>query len=552
MEINTILAKRYGKSPALLMWHVSNEYSGECYCNLCQQNWREWLQKKYGNLDKLNKAWYLSVWSGLYSDWDQVLPPSPLGETKVHGMDLDWKRFVTDMTINFFNSEIKPLREITPNIPVTTNFMAEGQDKHQFIPFTGLNYQKFGKAVDIVSWDSYPDWHNRYETTVQTAMKAAYIHDQYWSLKHQPFLVMESTPSTSQFNKAKRPGMHILSSLQQIAHGSDSSLYFQIRQARGNSEKLHGAVIGHDGSSDNRVYQEVAKYGDLLGHIGEIQGATKRVRVALVFDWESNWALNRAGAFDRPTRYGIQTLQKHYATFWKQDITCDIVSPSDNLSGYDLVIAPMLYMLRSEGMKKLQGYVKNGGTLVASYETAMVDEYDRMNIGGFPDSMARLFGIQTKELDTLLPGEQYSVEFANQTFKTHGYDEVIKPTTAQMLGNYQNNFYEGTAAVTRNHYGKGNAYYIAARMDQNFVDTFYKPVIEQLHLRNTFIAKSVPEVSCQTRYKSGNAYHFLMNFSEVEQTVITARNSTDMITGTEIVGRIVLPKYGVKILKEQL
>lgn len=550
-EINTILAKRYGKSPALLMWHVSNEYSGACYCDLCQNNWRQWLKKKYGNLDSLNRAWYLSVWSGLYSDWSQVLPPSPLGETKVHGMDLDWKRFVTDMTIDFFDNEIQPLRRLTPDIPVTTNFMAEGQDRHQFIPFTGLNYQKFGKSVDIVSWDSYPDWHNRYETTAKTAMKTAYIHDQYWSLKHQPFLVMESTPSTSQFNKAKQPGMHILSSLQQIAHGSDSSLYFQIRQACGNSEKLHGAVIGHDGSSDNRVYQEVAEYGDLLSHLGEIQGAIKKVRVALVFDWESNWALNRAGAFDRPTRYGIQTLQKHYATFWKQDIACDIVSSDDDLSNYNLVIAPMLYMLRPKEMRKLQSYVKDGGTLVASYGTAMVDEYDRMNIGGFPEPMAKLFGIETKELDTLLPGEQYSVKFANQIFKTHGYDEIIKPTTAQVLGTYKDNFYKGTAAVVQNRYSKGNSYYIAARMDQAFIDKFYQPIIDQLNLQNTFIENKIPEVSCQTRYKNGNAYHFLMNFSEVAQTIITTRNTIDMVTGANVIGRITLPKYGVKVLKER-
>ncbi len=553
-KINTMLANRYGKSPALLMWHVSNEYSGACYCELCQENWRKWLQKKYGSLTKLNKAWYLSVWSGLYSDWSQVRAPSPLGETKVHGMDLDWKRFVTDMTIDFYQNEVEPLRELTPNIPVTTNFMAEGRDKQQFVPLVGLNYQKFAKHVDIVSWDSYPDWHNNYESTAKTAMKTAYVHDQYWSLKKQPFIVMESTPSVvnwGQYNKAKQPGMHILSSLQQIAHGSDSSLYFQIRQARGNSEKYHGAVIGHDGSSENRVFKEVAQYGELLNHLGEVQGAVKKVRVALVYDWESNWALNRGGGFGRPTRLGIQTLQKHYALFWQQDIACDIVSTQDDLSGYDLVVAPMLYLLQPTTMQHLQKYVRDGGTLVSSYFTAMVDAYDRVNIGGFPKLMAELFGLQTKELDTLLPGEHHLVQFNHQTYQSHDYDEIIRVTTAKVLGTYKDNFYQQTPAITKNDYGKGTAYYLAARLDQNFVADFYRPLIAKLGLKNQFVKCSIPEVSCQTRYKNGYAYHFLMNFSEQTKTVEITKKAVDMVSKKPINGTLKLGKYGVAVLKEK-
>ena len=551
--INTKLAQRYGDNPALIMWHASNEYSGECYCDLCQANWRAWVQQKYGTLDAVNEAWCLSVWSGLYSDWSQVLPPSPLGETKVHGMDLDWHRFVSDMTIDFCRDEVQPLRELTPDIPITTNFMAESPVAPQFVPLTGLDYGKFAKQLDVISWDSYPAWHNNAETVAETAMKTAYVHDQFWSLKHQPFLVMESTPSFvnwGQYNKAKQPGMHRLSSFQQIAHGSDSTLYFQIRQAWGNSEKYHGAVIGHDGSADNRVFKDVAQYGQELEQIAEIKGATKHVRVAIVFDWDSNWALNRGGGFGRPTRLGIQTLQKHYANLWQQDIACDIITSDDDFTAYDLVIAPMLYLMRPETMQQLQDYVAAGGTLVSSYFTGMVDDNDRVNLGGWPEPLQQLFGIKTKELDTLLPGEQYHIKYAGKTYATHDYDQVVTATDAEVLGTYVDNFYQGTPAVTKHRYQQGTAYYLSARSSADFIQDFYQSIIDELGLANDFIEIGNPVVSCQDRYQGGTCYHFLMNFSEQVQNVRLKRPAVNLLTGQDVSQNVELAKYGVMILRE--
>lgn len=551
-KINTILAKRYGKHPALLMWHVSNEFGGQCFCDLCQENWRKWLQNKYQTLDNLNKAWYLRVWSGMYSDWSQVLPPNPLGETKVHGMDLDWKRFVTAMTIDFYESEAKPLREITPDIPITTNFMAEGLDKGDYYPITGLDYSQFAKHVDVVSWDSYPAWHNDYETLAETAMKSAYTHDCFYSLKHKPFLIMESTPScinSQQYNKSKRPGMNILSSLQQIAHGSDSTLYFQIRQAQGNSEKFHGGVIGHDGSSENRVYQEVAQYGSKLENIAEIKGAIKKPKVGIYYDWESNWAFNRGGAFGRPTRLGIQTLQKHYSIFWGQDIACEIINGEDDFTKYDLIIAPIMYMYRDATVTKLQKFVRTGGTLVGSYFTGMTDEYDRVILNGLPTKLRELFGIETKEIDTLYPKQHNQVEFGDKSYVTKDYNQIIATTTAKVLGKYQDDFYQDTPAVVENEFGQGTTYYLATRLGRDFLKEFYRPIIDKLRLANNFVLDSKYEVSCQVRIKDGVRYYFLMNFSEDQQVVHTRCESTNVEDGSTVGTEIRLEKYGCLVLK---
>src|SRR5690606_23871551 len=142
--INGKLAERYSQHPAVKLWHISNEYGGECHCDYCQEAFRGWLKKKYGTLEELNMQWWTTFWSHTYSDWSQVESPAPHGENAIHGMNLDWKRFVSDQTQDIMNHEIAAVRPYNKELPVTANFMYY---------FDGLNYFKFKNDVDIVSWD---------------------------------------------------------------------------------------------------------------------------------------------------------------------------------------------------------------------------------------------------------------------------------------------------------------------------------------------------------------------------------------------------------------
>lgn len=554
-NINRKLAERYGKRKSLAMWHISNEYSGECFCEQCQENWRKWVKEKYGTLENVNKAWWMKFWSNEYSSWSQVVAPSPLGEHKVHGMDLDWKRFVTDMTIDFFNCEIEPIREITPDIPVTTNFMAEGYDTNDFIPLEGIDYGKFSKYVDVVSWDSYPDWHNNYETIAQTAMKSAYVHDQYWSLKQKPFLVMESTPSlvnSHTINKSKRPGMHILSAMQQIAHGSDSTLYFQWRKSRGNSEKSHGAVVDHDNLNTNRVFKEVSAYGKRLEDISEIKGAGKEVKVAIVFDWESNWALKRDSGFCRKTKRYPQTLQEHYSVFWENDIEVDIITSDMNFEKYSVIVAPMLYMINDQIIEKMQDFVRKGGTLVSSYFTGMVNETDLLYVGGWPKKLQELFGLNVLEIDTYYPDEHNVIIYNNNEYETKEYNAIIELNEAKELAKYTRDFYKNTPAAAVNSYGKGKAFFIAPRTNNDFLSELYQGIIKEKHLQNDLVIKGHKEVSVQKRVNDENKYYFIMNFSTETNKITLEREMLDMETGLMCPKKLSLNKFEVKILKEKI
>jgi len=271
-QMDAALAERYSHHPAVIMWHLGNEFGGECRCPLCQQAFRDWLKEKYGTLEKLNDCWWTSFWSQRYTDWSQIEAPGPLGEFSSCSMWVDWRRFMTHQCCTFVAMERDTVQAYNPELPCTANLMER---------FWDYDYFKLAENMDIVSWDAYPEWHSGND--IARAAEFAMNHDIMRSLKHKPFLLMESTPSQvnwKPYNKLKRPGMHLLSSLQAVAHGSQSVQYFQWRKGRGGAEMFHGAVVGHDGTSDTRVFRDVQEVGMALEKLSpELTGDMPKIRL---------------------------------------------------------------------------------------------------------------------------------------------------------------------------------------------------------------------------------------------------------------------------------
>jgi beta-galactosidase len=550
-RINRKLAERYGGHAALKLWHISNEFSGDCHCDLCQEAFRAWLRERYHTLEALNHAWWTRFWSHTYTTWDQIESPSPLGTGSLQGLNLDWKRFVTDQTIDFMLHEAAPLRELTPSIPITTNLM---------YPFAGLDYARLSPHLDVVSWDSYPRWHSE-APEVDMGQTVAFAHDLKRSLGGgRPFLLMESTPSVTNWQriaKLKRPGMHLLSSLQAVAHGSDSVQYFQWRKSRGGPEKFHGAVVDHVGHAHTRVFADVAEVGQALTRLQAVTGTRIHARAAVIMDWENWWAIDGAYGPRQEHRDYLPTCQAHHRPFWEMGIPVDVVSMEADFSRYRLVAAPMLYMVRPGVADRLRRFVEDGGTLVLTYWSGIVDEADLCFLGGAPGPLRTLAGVWAEEIDALRDDEANHLvpEPGNALGLTGSHPlrifcERIHPEGAQVLARYSDDFYAGEPVLTRHEVGAGRVYYLAARTDGGFLRPFYQALAAEAGL--TPVLPSLPPgVTATVRTDGHREWVFLLNFNAAPVTVpVEGLAGPELLHGQSVGdGPLTLGPFGVGVFE---
>ena len=535
-NINRKLAERYKDHPAVKMWHISNEYCGECHCELCQEAFRDWLKEYYHNsLDELNFKWWNGFWSHQVTDWSQINSPKFRGENHVSAMKLCWNRFVSDSHISFYENEIAPLREITPDIPITTNFMRM---------YDGIDYQKMAKKLDLVSWDNYPAWDKG--NNENEALESAFVHDAFRSMKNgQPFFMMESTPAQVNWhdvNKIPKSGMQELSSIQAVAHGADSVQYFQWRKSRGGHEKYHGAVVDHCGHENTRVFRDISRLGKNLEKLSDVVGGYSESKVAIIYDWENGWATKHFHGFNNINRSYLEECKKWYAPFMKKGVSVDIISMEDDFSKYDLVIAPFLYMLKDGTDKRIEEYVENGGNFVAVYLLGLVDKDDLCYLGGFPaNNLKKVFGIWNEETDALPEGMKNSVSYNGKNYDVVYMCDIIHANEAETLGNYEKDFYAGCPAVTVNSYGKGKAYYVAFRNDDDFAEDF----LSQFEIK----PDADIELSDGVYLRKRGDLVFVMNFSDEERTIVLDKEYTDVIEDKKINGEVKLPVCGYLVLK---
>lgn len=513
-QINTLLAERYREHPALLLWHVSNEYgSTACYCPTCLADFRRWLAARYGSLQEVNRAWWTAFWSHRYTDWDEIEPM----DSSNNGLMLDWQRYNSDQVLDFYRLETAPLRQLSPNIPITTNFMR---------PDVGLDYWKIAEYVDIACWDSYPEWH--VHDDVQTACETAFYHDLHRSYKQgQPFYLMESAPSQTNWqplSRLKRPGLLKLASTQALAHGALGVNYFQWRQSRGGEEKFHGAVVLHRGGESTRVFREVVEVGKLLEELPELATARTSARVGIIYDFENEWALNLAHLPRKVNTEYQATCIEHYSLFWRRGIPVDVINAHQDFEKYALVIAPMLYLLSEKTAARLREFVRAGGRLVTTYLTGWVNETDLTYMGASP--LEDVWGFKLVEYDTFGANQGGQVTFtAGDALGLTGslmcgrFADLLEPVTAEVLAVYASDFYAGQAAMTANAYGQGKAYHLGTQVDDALLGDFYEKLCQERGVVPVLPGPLPYGVSVQVRQTAHQPFLFLMNFTDQPQAV---------------------------------
>ncbi|MET9384187.1 beta-galactosidase [Streptomyces sp. NPDC002928] len=546
-EMATRLAERYAHHPALIAWHINNEYGGACYCDLCAEAFRDWLRDRHGTLDALNDAWWTTFWSHRYTDWAEIEPPSALTEhwrgpdhTAFQGITLDYQRFTTDALLGCFTAEKDAIRAHDPDTPVTTNFMGL---------YRPLDYHRWAPHLDFASWDSYPPLD-------APPTRPALAHDLMRGLKDgAPFWLMEQTPSTTacrDVNPLRRPGELRLATWQAIAHGADAALYFQMRASRGACEKYHGAVIGHAGRDDTRVFREVADVGRELAEIGDATlGARTPSRTALLFDWDSWWALEISDGPSRLVRY-VDVVHAYYRAAREAGADVDVVPVTADLTPYDVVLAPALHLVKGDLAERLEAVARRGGSVLATFLTARSDEHDRAFLTDLPGPLAPLLGIRIDEWDSRPADVVQTVLLEDTQVEARLVFEIVQLRGAQAVGTYGLDFYAGTPAVTRNAFGAGEGWYVATALDQPGVDRIVRRVLSRHDLIGPYADQ--PALETATRVTpDGTLLLFLLNHAPVPAHLTAHTTATDLLTGKRIERGepLTLDPLGVAVLRLQ-
>lgn len=545
------LAERYKDHPAVLIWHVSNEYGGYCYCDNCAEAFRAWLEQRYGTLDAVNKAWNTRFWGHTFYDWEDIVVPNALSEewsgnrTNFQGISLDYRRFQSDSLLDCYKLERDELKRITPDIPVTTNLMG-------FYP--ELDYFKWAKEMDVVSWDNYPSLDTPYSYT-------AMAHALMRGLKGgQPFMLMEQTPSVQNwqpYNSAKRPGVMRVWSYQAVAHGADTVMFFQLRRSIGACEKYHGAVIEHVGHEHTRVFRECAELGKELQQLGDrILDARSDAKVAIIYDWENRWGIDLSSGPTVALNY-VNEVHKYYDALHQLHIQTDMVSVEEDFRKYDVVIAPVMYMVKPGFAERVEAFVSQGGTFVTTFFSGIVNEQDLVTLGGYPGELRKVMGIWAEEIDALLPGQQNQMVMRGRKGQLEGtYDcgilcDVIHAEGAEVVAEYGSDYYQGTPSLTVNSFGQGKAWYVATSPEPKFLKDLMQTICNDHDIEPVLKAPEGVEVT--KRVKEDVEFTFVLNhMAESKLVPLEGDTYVDLLTGEEHRDSCEVPARGVMILEKRL
>ena len=538
------LAGHYRDNKDIWAWHISNEYSGRCFCDNCEKAFRSWLKDRYGTVERLNQAWYTAFWGHTYYDFEEVVVPDLRSEefengerSVMQGQSIDYRRFWSDSLLKAFILERDAVRKEIPDAVITTNMMAFYKD---------IDYFRWAKEMDFVSWDSYPSNGMSY---AQVSMP----HDLMRGVNGgEPFAMLEQTPSVTNwqaYNALKRPGVMRLQSYQAVAHGSDTVMFFQMKQGIGNCEKLHGAVIEHCGHGDTRVFRETEALGAELKNIGkELLGTHIRSDIAMIFDWDNWWAAEYSAGPSRDLKY-IDEFRRFYEALRNLNFNVDIVEPSSELKKYHAVIAPVWYMVKSGDDENIREFVKDGGVFITTFFSGIVQENDLIVTGGYPGRLRDILGIWVEETDALPEGASNSFKYRGREYPANIVCDLLHTEGAVQIDDsgYGSDFYRGFPVVTENKYGNGRAYYIASSSNADFYMHFLGGICAENGITPVM---DVPYgVEAASRENDLYRYVFLMNQSGDTKKTDTAGCCTELISGEEISGSLEIAAFDVKILK---
>ncbi|MEV0594589.1 beta-galactosidase [Nonomuraea cavernae] len=522
------LAERYGDHPAVVMWHVHNEYGaplGECYCPSSTAAWRSWLRHRHGSLEALNTAWGTAFWGQHYGEWEEIDAPRWSHTVVNPAQRLDYARFANEEHLSHYRAQRDILRRTGK--PVTTNFAGTVSCK-------SMDLWRWAPELDVIANDHYlngeqPDNH------IQLAMSA----DLSRSLAGgQPWMLMEHSTGAISWQArgiAKRPGEMRRNSLAHVARGSDSVLFFQWRASRYGAEKWHSAMVPHAGTG-SRLWRDVVALGADVRRLAPVRGGRVAAEVAIVWDWESYWALELEWRPSGDLAFR-ERVDAFYEALWREHVTVDFVHPSADISGYRVVLAPSSYLLTETSAKNLRRYVEAGGHLLVSFFSGVVDENDTVHEGPCPGALRDVLGLSVEEFHPLRERETVTLT-GGATGRI--WSERVHLGQARALQCFADGPDAGHPALTVHPFGAGTASYLAAALHGAGLRAVLTDLLDRAGVSRPRDLPDTLELVRRDRYA------FLINHGPTPANV-PAMTGTDLLTGAPFPGQV--PAGGVAVVE---
>ena len=489
LKLCRAMAEHYKGNPYVVAWHVSNEYGCHNrfdYSEDAERAFRKWCEERYGTIDAVNDAWGTAFWAQRMNDFTEIVPPRFIGDGNFMnpGKLLDFKRFSSDALKAFYVAERDALAEITPDLPLTTNFMVSA---------TGsvLDYDDWGREVDFVSNDHYfiPGEAHLDELAFSASLVDGIARKDPWFLMEHSTSVVNWRP----VNYRKEPGQLVRDSLAHVAMGEDAVCYFQWRQSKAGAEKFHSAMVPHTGE-DSTVFRDVCELGadlNTLADNGLLGTKLAKSKIAVVFDYESEWATEHTATPTQKVHHVDEPLQ-WFRALADHGVTADVVPVSSNWDEYEVVVLPSVYILSEETTRRVRDYVANGGKLIVTYYTGLSDEKDHVWLGGYPGSIRDVVGVRVEEFMPMgddFPGVPGRLGLSNGAV-AHDIADVIGSVdrSATVLETFRDDPWtgmDGAPAIVANTFGEGRSVYVGARLGRDGIAKSLPEILESLGMAET-------------------------------------------------------------------
>jgi beta-galactosidase len=552
-RIVTAMAESLGDHPQLIAWQIDSGIGGHqtefSFNAESREEWHLWLEAKYQTIERLNDLLGLRYWGQIVKSWDEVPMPMHAPATHNPALLLDWNRFCSDTLVQFVKMQVDILRELSPDHPVTVNLRALTRKFDHF---------DMASVVDFVSVESNAATKSKsaglacdidiLRSLKKTDIKMPDDDCGFWVIEQKAGQV-----NWQDVNSLVRPGLVRLFTYQLISRGACGVFYYHWRQPRIGNEKFYGAILPHHLEGNDRIFKEISQVGEELKMLAPAIKDTKVVsEVCILYSHDNDWTLQQPM---QPNNFFNlrEHIQLIYNALHDRNIQVDFARPTEDLSKYKIVIAPSLHLLAAGEADRLKLYVQNGGALVGTFNTGLVNEYSIAPDTGYPNDLTDLFGLEVLEFDLLPPGEENHLTFKGVFPTSHLHPaklwcDIIEPKGCQILANYTKDFYAGRAAMTLNTFGLGKAIYIGTMSHQHF----YHDLVTWLRQTcNLHPLLKVPEnVEVSMRQKEGTRVFFLLNHQSSSVRIQFYKPMHDFLTGNTFSGNYDIPAHGVLVLDE--